>query len=69
MMNTLLFCWCLCLVISHYYVHGIQVTLKEDLEFQTKPNLTNKTPIKTIYVVHNLLSIFFSKCISHYVYY
>ena len=62
---------CLCLVISHY-VHGIQDTLKEDLEFEATPNLINKTPIKTIYVVHNLLtflSIFFSKFISHYMYY
>jgi len=48
-------------VISHY-VGGIQDSLKEEMEFQTNPNLTDKTPIKIIYVVHNFLkflNIFF----------
>ncbi|XP_027925184.1 uncharacterized protein LOC114182502 isoform X2 [Vigna unguiculata] len=48
MTTTLFFFLCLCSVISHN-VDGIQDTLKEDLEYETKPNLINKTPIKTIY--------------------
>lgn len=54
-MNIFLFVLCLVINGGIHKVHGIQNTLKEDLELERQQQLINKPHIKSIRVFPNLL--------------